>query len=185
MLCLAASTLSPTRRAHINKVAPPLRPNAYEPDICCFFLLSMNKLSGNVRRLAMLLILILSMVLLWKPILQPLPSAILQTLTPTAALHLLPPEYRPASLHDEDHWREANYGLPYLTHIATDHILYCDVGASQSGFEYFRTIHRDLLCVLSGVQYTTSATPSEPQPHKPFVALSQISNRWCCFSQRI
>ena len=62
-----------------------------------------------------------------------------------------------ASLYDDNHWCEANYGLLYLTHTAADHIPYCDARSFQSGVECSQTLQKDLLCVLSGVQYMASA----------------------------
>lgn len=109
-------------------------------------------------------------------------------------IHPPPPEYPTSYPADPDARCEANHGLPYLQHIAQNHIPYCDLKESRGGFECFQTIHEDLICVASGVQYTSSPTPTistapevltdppvdevEPssEPHRPFSMHCKMRN---------
>ena len=44
----------------------------------------------------------------------------------------------------------------------------CDVRSSQSGFECFRAIHDDLVCVLNNVRHTVRMMLGQTGPHKQF-----------------
>ena len=121
----------------------------------------------NHRYLTSLLVLMLMLLTIYLVF---LPKFFLSASTVTHARHLssksspsnftLPPEYRSSYPSDPNPICEANHGLPYLTHIAQNHISMCDEDYSKSGFECFKTIHQDLICVGQNIQYTRDRPPS-------------------------
>lgn len=109
---------------------------------------------------------------------------------PSSPILALPSEYPTSYPTDPDPTCEANHGLPYLTHIAQNHIPMCDPDYSNSGFECFQTIHQDLICVGQGIQFTSqppsihpadlqydeNGNPIPEPPHRPFSMHCRMRN---------